>query len=80
MFLTIKCIFSPKSRNAEHIGLRTCVIQNWIQGANAGGSGVATGWHGWTMSMGPGAKGAPRERQKKKEEENRKEKKGKRKK
>ena len=29
-------------------------------------SGVATGWHGWTMSRGPGAKGAPeRERQEK---------------
>ena len=27
-------------------------------------SGVATGWHGWTMSRGPRAKGAPRERQK----------------
>ena len=22
-------------------------------------SGVATGWYGWTMSRGPGAKGAP---------------------
>ena len=32
-------------------------------------SGVATGWHGWTMSRGPGVKGAPRERQKKKENE-----------
>ena len=29
------------------------------------GSGVATGWHGWTVSRGPGAKGAPRERDKK---------------
>ena len=45
-------------------------------------SGVATGWHGWTMSRGPGAKGAlerEREREKKKEKEkkmkNRKEKK-----
>ena len=40
-------------------------------------SGVATGWHGWTMSMGPGSKGAPkRERQKKnKKMKNRKEKK-----
>ena len=27
-------------------------------------SSVATWWHGWTMSRGPGAKGAPRERQK----------------
>ena len=42
-------------------------------------SGVATGWHGWTMSRGPGAKGAPRERQikkkmrkKKKEKEDKK--------
>ena len=26
-------------------------------------SGVVTGWHGWTMSRGPGAKGAPKERQ-----------------
>ena len=35
--------------------------------------GVATVWHGWTTSKGPGAKGAPeRERQKMK---NRKEKK-----
>ena len=31
-------------------------------------SGVATGWHGWTMSRGPGVKGAlERERHKKKE-------------
>ena len=29
-------------------------------------SGVATGWHGWTMSRGPGAKGAPKERHKQK--------------
>ena len=42
-------------------------------------SGVATGWHGWTMSMGPGAKGAP-ERETKKKQKNRKEKNGKRKK
>ena len=33
-------------------------------------SGVATGWHGWTMSMGPGAKGAPRQRDKKENGEN----------
>ena len=39
-------------------------------------SGVATGWHGWTMSKGPGAKEAPRKRVKKKMK-NRKEKKGK---
>ena len=40
-------------------------------------SGVATGWHGWTVSRGPGAKGAPKERQKKKKKKrkNRKEKK-----
>ena len=39
-----------------------------------GGSGVATGWHGWTMSRGPGAKGAPeRERQKIKKMKKRKE-------
>ena len=37
-------------------------------------SGVATGWHGWTMSRGPGAKGPPREREKK-ERKKRKEKK-----
>ena len=29
-------------------------------------SGVASGWHGWTMSRGPRAKGAPRDREKKK--------------
>ena len=40
-------------------------------------SGVASGWHGWTMSRGPGAKGAPerqREKQGKEEKEKRKEK------
>ena len=49
--------------------------------------GVATGWHGWTMPKGPGAKGAPeRERQKneeykrKKKRRSRKEKKRKEKK
>ena len=43
-------------------------------------SGVATGWHGWTMSRGPRAKRAPRpetkkengEREKKKKKEKRK--------
>ena len=36
-------------------------------------SGVATGCHGWTMSMGSGAKGAPeREREKKTEREKKK--------
>ena len=30
-------------------------------------SGVATGWHGWTMSMGLGAKGAPERETKKRE-------------
>ena len=34
-----------------------------------GDSGVATGWYGWTMSRGPGAKGAPRETDKKKRKE-----------
>ena len=29
-------------------------------------SGVASGWTGWTMSRGPGAKGGPRERERKK--------------
>ena len=29
-------------------------------------SGVATGWHGWTTSRGPGAKGAPERKTKKK--------------
>ena len=47
-------------------------------------SGVATGWHGWTMSRGPGAKGTPeRERPKKKRKKkmkNRKEKQKKKKK
>ena len=28
-------------------------------------SGVATGWHGWTMFRGPRAKGVPRETKKK---------------
>ena len=38
-------------------------------------SGVATGWHGWTMSRGPGAKGAPeREGKKKMKNKKRKEK------
>ena len=38
-------------------------------------SGVATGWHGWTMSRGPGAKGAhERETEKKRKMKNRKEK------
>ena len=35
-------------------------------------SGVATGWHGWTMSRGPGAKGAP-ERETKNEKKRKKE-------
>ena len=38
-------------------------------------SGVATGWHGWTMSRSPGAKGVP-ERETGKKMKNRKEKKG----
>ena len=38
-------------------------------------SGVATGWHGWTMSRGPGAKGAL-ERETPKKMKNRKGKKG----
>ena len=44
-------------------------------------SGVGTGWHGWTMFRGPGAKWAPRKRErettkkrKKKENDYRKEK------
>ena len=39
-------------------------------------TGVATGWHGWTMSRGPGAKGAPERDKKKKNKKmkNRKEK------
>ena len=36
-------------------------------------SGVATGWHGRTMSRGPGAKGAPRKRDTKKKKEKEKE-------
>ena len=32
-------------------------------------SGVATGWHGWTMSRGPELKGAPERDKKKKDEE-----------
>ena len=44
-------------------------------------SGVATGWHGWTMSRGPGAKWASeRETKKKKKEEEEKRKKKKKKK
>ena len=39
-------------------------------------SGVATGWHGWTMSRGPGAKGPPERETKKKKMKTRKEKKG----
>ena len=35
-------------------------------------SGVATGWHGWTMPRGPGAKGAPEKDKKKKREEKKK--------
>ena len=31
-------------------------------------SGVATGWHGWTMSRGPGAKRAPKRETKRKME------------
>ena len=30
-------------------------------------SGVASGWHGWTMSKGPGPKGASRDREEKEE-------------
>ena len=41
---------------------------------NRSPSGVASGWHGWTMSRGPGAKGVP-ERQREKEEKADKEKK-----
>ena len=40
-------------------------------------SGVGTGWHGWTMSRGPGAKGATekeREKKMKNRKENQKEK------
>ena len=33
-------------------------------------SGVATGWHGWTMSRGPGAKGAQRKEKEEKKREN----------
>ena len=36
-------------------------------------SGVATGWQGWTMSRGPRAKGAPREKKKKKRKKEKKE-------
>ena len=36
-------------------------------------SGVATGWHGWTMSRGPGAEGAPEKDTKKKKNNKRKE-------
>ena len=32
-------------------------------------SGVATGWHGWTMSRGPELKGPPRERERQRETE-----------
>ena len=40
------------------------------------GSGVASGWHRWTMSRGPGAKGAPeRQTGKRKKKQKRKEKK-----
>ena len=34
------------------------------------GSGVAIGWHGWTMSRGPGAKRAPERETKKERKEN----------
>ena len=55
------------------ISLRTMrKLRSLVSGC---GSGVATGWHGWTMSRGPRAKGALRER-KKKEMKNRKWKKG----
>ena len=36
------------------------------------GSGVATGWHGWTMSRGPGAKGALERETKRKRKKERK--------
>ena len=42
-------------------------------------SGVATGWHGWIMSRGPGVKRAPRERDKKESEEKKRKKREKRK-
>ena len=34
-------------------------------------SGVASGWHGWTMSRGPGARGGP-DRQREKEDKEKK--------
>ena len=60
-------------RSKLHI---TSVLQHHDEGLclqTASSSGVATGWHGWTMSRGPGAKGVP-EREAKKKKKKRKEK------
>ena len=53
----------------------------YILSFSLGAPGVATGWHGWTMSRGPGAKGAPeRERETNKKRKGRKKEKKKEKK
>ena len=55
-----------------------CKYMKWYY-YHDGNSGVATGWRGWTMSRGPWANGAPKERPKKWRIEKKKKKKRKKK-
>ena len=61
-------------------GIIVFYINRLQRGSKTVISGVASGWHGWTMSRGPELKGAPRDREKKKKMKKRKEKKRKEKK
>ena len=54
-----RAVYSHTTLNAIQYYINNCTFTLQVK-CTCTCSGVATGWHGWTMSRGPGAKGAPK--------------------